>query len=138
MKKYEFTGEKKGKLNRIRAVMGFGNVIAGDIGGWIEKDENLSHYGSAWVSGDAQVYGYAKVYGDAQVSGVMRSDGYCFCYVPDAEGVFRVIAGCRYFTMDEAKEHWQKTRGGTPLGAETMAILDAFEALQKVKPEGCV
>jgi hypothetical protein len=40
--------------------------------------------------------------------------------------------------MEEAREHWEITRGGTPLGEETMAILDALESLSKVKPEGCV
>ena len=51
MKKYEFTGETKvindwrGEvtLHRIRAVIEFKNVSVGDIGGWIEKEENLSH-----------------------------------------------------------------------------------------------
>jgi hypothetical protein len=31
--------------------------------------------------------------------------------------------------MDEARGHWLKTRGGTPLGSETMLILDFMEAL---------
>ena len=83
MKKYEFTGEVKRiklidtevVLRRIRAVTAFGVVKAGDIGGWIEKEENLSHDGNAWVYGDAKVYGdagvhgNAKVYGDAKVCG---------------------------------------------------------------------
>ena len=43
------------KLFRIRALNSFGNVEAGDIGGYIEKEENLSIYGNAWVSGDARV-----------------------------------------------------------------------------------
>lgn len=78
MKKYEFTGEVKRikligtevVLRRIRAVTAFGVVKAGDIGGWIEKEENLSHDGSAWVYGDAEVHGNAKVYGDAEVYSV--------------------------------------------------------------------
>ena len=57
------------KLFRIRALISFGNVEAGDIGGYIEKEENLSIYGKALVSGDARVYGNARVYGDALVSG---------------------------------------------------------------------
>ena len=65
MKKYEFTGETKVvdgiTLNRIRAIRVFGNIKAGDIGGWIEKEENLSHEGSAWVCGSAKVFGSAKV-----------------------------------------------------------------------------
>ena len=40
MKKYEFTGEVKQWLGRtlhqIRAVISFGVIEAGDIGGWIE------------------------------------------------------------------------------------------------------
>lgn len=51
MKKYELTSETKvflGKtLYRIKALVQFGNVNAGDLGGWIEKEENLSQYGNA-------------------------------------------------------------------------------------------
>ena len=61
MKKYEFTGEVKlhlGRtLHRIRACVSFGIVEKGDEGGWIEKEENLSHDGNAWVYGNAHVYG---------------------------------------------------------------------------------
>ena len=73
MKKYELTSETKvflGKtLYRIKALVQFGNVNAGDLGGWIEKEENLSQSGNARVYGDARVYGNAWVYGDARVSG---------------------------------------------------------------------
>ena len=73
MKKYELTEETVtvfGKtLYRIRAVRDFGSVKTGEFGGYIEKEENLSHFGNAWVSGNARVYGNAKVYGDARVSG---------------------------------------------------------------------
>lgn len=70
MKKYEFTGETKQintisgtvTLHRIKASVAFDNIKSGDIGGWIEKKENLSHDGNAWVYGDAQVYGDARVY----------------------------------------------------------------------------
>ena len=33
----------------------------------------------------------------------------------------------RRFTIDEAREHWTRTRGGTPLGDETTLILDYLE-----------
>ena len=77
MKKYEFTGETKQintisrtvTLHRIKASVAFGNIKSGDIGGWIEGEENLSHDGNAWVYGDAWVYGNARVYGDAWVFG---------------------------------------------------------------------
>lgn len=57
------------KLFRIKALISFGNVRAGDVGGYIEKEENLSQYGNAWVYGDARVYGNARVSGDARVYG---------------------------------------------------------------------
>ena len=76
MKKYEFTGETKQistisgtvTLHRIKASVAFDNIKSGDIGGWIEKKENLSHDGNAWVADDAQVSGNARVFGNAQVA----------------------------------------------------------------------
>ena len=43
-------------------------VKTGDLGGWIEKEANLSQNSDAWVYGDAQVYGNAWVYGNALVT----------------------------------------------------------------------
>ena len=96
MKKYELTSETKvflGKtLYRIKALVQFGNVNAGDLGGWIEKEENLSQsgnawvygdasvYGNAWVSGNARVYGNASVYGNARVYGDARVYGNAWVY----------------------------------------------------------
>ena len=70
-KKYEFTGEVKfwaGRtLRRIRATEAFGYVEAGELGGWIEKEENLSREGNAVVCDNAVVCGNAEVYGNAEV-----------------------------------------------------------------------
>ena len=96
-KKYEFTGKIKTifgiEFKQIRAIISFGCVVAGEIGGWIECEENLSQSGDAWVYGnarvcgdawvsgdarvygDAWVYGNARVYGDAWVSGDARVYG---------------------------------------------------------------
>lgn len=96
-KKYEFTGETKEyngvTLHRIKSIKDFDDVLKGDIGGWIEKEENLSQEGNAWVYDNAKVWGnaevadhatvgydavicdnakvydYAKVYGNAEVYG---------------------------------------------------------------------
>ena len=87
-KKYELTGEfiehQSGKkLYRIRALVSFGVVAAGQLGGFVESENNLDQSlsgdaqvsGNAWVYGDAQVYGDARVYGDAWVSGNVRVSG---------------------------------------------------------------
>jgi len=34
---------------RIRALKDFGDVRRGDLGGYIEGEENLDHQGEAWV-----------------------------------------------------------------------------------------
>ena len=69
MKKFELTSEfitnvLGTKLFRIKALIEFGDVSAGELGGYIEKEENLAQDGDAWVCGDAKVYGNAKVCGD--------------------------------------------------------------------------
>ena len=79
MKKYILTENTKTvnghKLYQIKALRSFGTITAGDLGGFIEKESNLSHYGNAWVYvnarvfGDAWVSGNARVFGDAWVSG---------------------------------------------------------------------
>jgi len=102
-KKYELTNTTKeingSKVYQIRALKDFGGVKTGDLGGWIEKESNLSHegnawvygnakvydnskvycnaivYGNAWVSGNAKVYGNARVHGDARVHGNARVHG---------------------------------------------------------------
>ena len=60
MKKFELVTDMSisflgRKLFRIRALVDFttkwGDTIkAGDLGGYVEKEENLSHEGNAWVS----------------------------------------------------------------------------------------
>ena len=73
MKKFELTTEfitnaLGKKLFRIKALVEFGSVKAGELGGYAEKEENISQDGNAWVSDDACVYGDAKVFGNAWVS----------------------------------------------------------------------
>lgn len=71
MKKYEFTKETKEYkgiiLHRIKAIKDFGNVKAGDLGGWIEKEDNLSHEGNSWVYENAKVYGNAVIEENAEI-----------------------------------------------------------------------
>ena len=97
MKKFELTTEFitnmfGKKLFRIKALVEFGNVKAGELGGYVEKEENVSQADNAWVSGDAEVfgnakvfdnaevYGDAKVYGNARVSGDARVSGNAWVY----------------------------------------------------------
>ena len=81
MKKYQLTSEtitRHGRaLFRIQALISFGSVSKDEKGGFIEKEENLSQKGNAWVSGNARVYGNASVSGDAEVYGneIVKANG---------------------------------------------------------------
>ena len=78
-KKYEFTGKEKkfangASVRRIRALRNIPayDVKVGDIGGFLESEDNLSHSGKAWVAGNAIVCGDARVGGNAWVGGKAR------------------------------------------------------------------
>jgi conserved hypothetical protein len=68
---YEFTGETISAYNkilhRIRATKDLPEheVEKGELGGWIEKYENLAD--NAWVSENAKVFDNAVVFGNAIV-----------------------------------------------------------------------
>ena len=81
-KKYEFVPDdtiivSRSKLTRIRALIDIPKykVFKGELGGYIEKESNLSHEGDCWIGRDAQVYDNAKVFGNAEVSGNTEVSG---------------------------------------------------------------
>ena len=79
-KKYELLKDDAIKSNwstlyRIRALRDFNDVKRGDLGGYIEKETNLSHDGNCWVSDNARVFGKARVSGNACVSGTAQVSG---------------------------------------------------------------
>lgn len=64
-KKYEMIPE--GNLFRIKALRSFGDVMKGQLGGLIEKEDNLSHEGNCWIYDNALVRHYARVYDNAKI-----------------------------------------------------------------------
>ena len=79
-KKYELVMENPldfyhRKLYRVRALKDFADVKKGDLGGFIENENNLSQeencwvYNNAVVSENARVYNNAKIYDKAEVYG---------------------------------------------------------------------
>ena len=67
------------------------------------------------------------------IQGPARSDGYFFMLTNFKDEGVRLKAGRRNFTLEEARKHWNGTRKGTALGAETFAILDCLEAMAKAR-----
>ena len=68
------------KLFQIKCTKSFKYAKEGDLGGYVEKDENLDQESDAWVSGNAQVSGDAWVSGNAQVYGNARVSGDAWVY----------------------------------------------------------
>ena len=140
MKKFELTAEFVTnvfgkKLFRIKALVAFGNVEKGELGGFIEKEDNLSHDGDAWVYGNAQVSGDARVYGNAQVSGnadyaVVKGFGRCFrttTFFRCKDKILRVQCGCFYGDLAQFREIVKKTHGDRKYAKEYLAIADLME-----------
>ena len=84
------------ELFRIKALISFGNVKEGELGGYVEKEDNLSHSGNAWVYGNARVSGNAEVSGDARVS---KLNDYILFKNTWSSG--------RYFTYTKSNEMWK-------------------------------
>ena len=102
------------ELFRIKALISFDNVKKGELGGYVEKEENLSHSGNAWVSGNARVSGDARVSGNAWVYGNARVSGDAEVY-GNAEVsklndyiVFKNNwSSGRYFTYTRSNKMWK-------------------------------
>ena len=125
-------------LFRIKALISFGNVAKGDLGGYVEKEGNLSHSGDAWVSGNARVSGDALVYGDAEVYGdadyiVFKnhwSSGRYFTYTKSNK-MWKV--GCFYGTGQELIE--KAYRDSEVSGKHYEAYVEFVEKLEEITNE---
>lgn len=127
-KKYELTSETTTLLNgtvlhRIRALRDFGDVKAGDLGGFIEKESNLSHDGDAWVSGDARV----ESDNDICVFGYFGSENRFTTAFRTQGGEIGVKCGCFYGTLAEFRKKVKKTHGDNDYAVEYLMIADLIE-----------
>ena len=66
-KKYELIPSDKEGLYRIKALKDFNDVKKGDIGGYIQSENNLSQLDDCWIYDNAKVYDNAFVMGKAKV-----------------------------------------------------------------------
>ena len=136
MKKFELTSEFVTnifgtKLFRIKALVEFGDVEAGELGGYVEKEENLDHDGDAWVCGNARVYDnadYAYAHGFGSVNRTTT-----FFRLKD--GGVGVRCGCFYGTLGQFREKVQETHGDGKLAQEYLMLADLME-LRFTKEEG--
>lgn len=128
MKKFELTDEFVTntfgkKLFRIKALVAFGNVSANELGGFVEKEENLSNDGNAWVSGDAQVSGDADYVVVKGFGRYFRSTTFSRC----KDNAIRVQCGCFYGDLKQFRKIVKKTHGDSIKAKEYLAIADLME-----------
>ncbi|MEN3754143.1 hypothetical protein ABC733_20325 [Mangrovibacter sp. SLW1] len=62
-------------LYQVCALIDFGAVCKGQLGGWVDGPHCLSQHGFAWIEEQAEVFGGAQVSGDAQILGHSRLTG---------------------------------------------------------------
>lgn len=99
-------------LYRIVALRDFGRefweVKAGDLGGYIENESNLSHEGNCWVFDKAMVFENAKVLGNSEVHDQAKISG--TAHIKDSSRIYNEaeISGDAYiygeaYICDNAK-----------------------------------
>ena len=95
-KKYKT--EPEGNMLRIIALKDFSDVKKGQLGGLIEKEDNLSQIGDCWIYVGAQVYGNARVFGNAEIlGGAYVSDNAQICGDAYVGGNARVYGDAKVF-----------------------------------------
>ncbi|WP_412058015.1 hypothetical protein [Bartonella sp. DGB2] len=115
------------KLYRIQALRDFGDVEAGDLGGFIESEDNLSHEGDCWVADNACVFEYARVRDDAIVSGNAKISGYA-----TIDGDTHV-SGNTVLTHDYIKEKYQLTNETREIDGRTLYRIQALRDFRGIK-----
>lgn len=71
--KYTYWNDRK--IYRIRALKSFGDVEEGQLGGYVEKESNLSHSGDCWIYKRSKVYGNAILKDNASVTDNVEVSG---------------------------------------------------------------
>ena len=134
MKKFELTNEFVTnmfgtKLFRIRALVEFGDVEAGELGGYVEKESNLGHDDNAWVYANAWVYGNALVCSDEDYAYAhgFGSVNRTTTFFRLKDGGVGVRCGCFYGTLAQFRDKIRETHGETKKAQEYLMLADLME-----------
>jgi hypothetical protein len=125
-KKFELTNEFVVnifgiKLFRIKAILKLRYAEAGELGGFVEKEENVNQSDDAWVYGDAWVSGNARVYGNAwikksthlfQLGAIGSRNGFTTFFRVETNQI-HVSCGCFLGSIEEFEKAVEKYHAGT-------------------------
>ena len=145
MKKFKLTTNKKEHFGRtlyqIESLINFGSIHVGDLGGWVEKEENLYQECNAWVGGNARVYGDAEVGGDAWVGGNAEVCGNAeILWISkigsrlgtttayrNKDGGITITCGCFLGTLEEFEKKVTETHGDNKFAWEYNALVSLIK-----------
>lgn len=139
-KKFELTekyvvNELGTKLYQIKCTKTFKYAKEGELGGYIEKEENLSQEGNAQVSGNAWVFGDALVSGDACLKSDADHCGFdCFgssnrhthAYLT-SDNTVEITCGCFRGSIGEFEKRVKNTHAGTVYENQYNAIINVIK-----------
>ena len=123
------------KLFQIKCTKSFKYAKEGDLGGYVEKDENLDQESDAWVSGNAWVYGNARVSGNADIENDNNHCGFdCFgscnrhthAYLTKDNKV-EITCGCFRGSIEEFEKKVEGTHSGTIYEKQYKAIINVIK-----------
>lgn len=95
----------------------------------MEKEENLSNDGDAWVSDNARVSGNARVSDNADFAVVTGFGRYfrATTFFRCKDKIIRVQCGCFYGDLAQFREIVKETHGDSKYAKEYLAIADLME-----------
>ena len=117
------------KLFQIKCTKSFKYAKEGDLGGYVEKDENLDQESDAWVSGNAWVSGDADIENDNEHCGF---DGFGSCnrhthaYMTKEKKV-EIICGCFRGSIEEFEKKVEETHSGTVYEKQYKSIINVIK-----------
>jgi len=110
-------GANLGGANLEDAYLGGAYLAGADLGGTNLRGADL---GDAYLEHAKNILSFGPCI-----------DGWLFYAVP-LKGDLMIMAGCRWFSLEEARKHWQETRAGTDIGLQRLRILDFLETEAKM------
>lgn len=140
-KKYILTEETKEVgghiLHKIQAVRDFGDVQKGDLGGWVESEENLSHDGDCWISGNGRVSSNARIGVNAYISSprsyfvqgpIGSRDDFLTCYLDKDKKIY-AVTGCFSGTLEEFEKKVKETHGSNKHAKQYLKAAEAARVM---------
>lgn len=111
------------KLFQIKCTKSFRYANEGDLGGYVEKEDNLNQYGNAWVSGNAQVENNDQHCGFDCFGSCNR---HTHAYLTN-ENKVEITCGCFRGSIEEFEEKVEATHSGTVYEKEYKAIINVIK-----------